>query len=170
MMPLLTIKPMKGFLVQRVRTPLKVFPCRPSGQYLIWSKKALKYLTNSYAAPFGVTCNWSSRRTEKSNLFVKSKTNLIKKRTRHRNTCQAFPCDNQYRAVDTTLSWSAWGMVRLLTIARKKTNDYISATEYMQFSIRQISIKDALVDCHFSSYKLNKAILQKWLIEWRSDI
>ena len=61
-------------------------------------------------------------------------------------------------------------MVRLLTIARKKTNDYISATEYMQFSIRQISIKDALVDCHFSSYKLNKAILQKWLIEWRSDI
>ena len=37
----------------------------------------------------------------------------------------------------------------------------------MQFSIRQISIKDAfLVDCHFSLYKLNKAILQKWLIEW----
>ena len=92
------------------------------------------------------------------------------KRTRHRSTCQAFPCDNQYRAVDTTLSWSAWGMVRLLTIARKKTNDYISATEYMQFSIRQISIKDALVDCHFSSYKLNKAILKKRLIEWRSDI
>ena len=61
-------------------------------------------------------------------------------------------------------------MVRLLTIARKKTNDYISATEYMQFSIRQISIKDALVDCHFSSYKLNKAILQQRLIEWRCDI
>ena len=41
----------------------------------------------------------------------------------------------------------------------------------MQFSIRQISIKDAfLVDCHFSLYKLNKAILQKWLIEERSDI
>ena len=60
-------------------------------------------------------------------------------------------------------------MVRLLTIARKKTNDYISATEYMQFSIRQISIKDALVDCHFSSYKLNKATLQELLIEWRSE-
>ena len=58
----------------------------------------------------------------KLNLIVNSKieTTLIKKRTHHRSTCQAFPCDNQYRAVDTTLSWSAWGMVLLLAIERKK--------------------------------------------------
>ena len=49
------------------------------------------------------------------NLFsVNGKTILIKLRTRHRSTCQAFPCDNQCQAVDTTLSWSAWGMVHLL--------------------------------------------------------
>ena len=58
----------------------------------------------------------------KLNLIVNSKieTTLIKKRTHHRSTCQAFPCDNLYRAVDTALGWSAWGMVLLLAIERKK--------------------------------------------------
>ena len=124
-----------GFPCSKSEDPIKSFPL-PS----VWSvfnmiKESVKIFEEFVCC--AVRCEMElSRRTEKSNLFVKSKTNLIKKRTRRRSTCQAFPCDNQYRAVDTTLSWSAWGMVRLLTIARKKTNDYISATEYMQFSIR----------------------------------
>ena len=56
------------------------------------------------------------------NLFTIFKTTIVKKRTRHQNTCQAFPCDIQCRAVETTLCWSVWGMARLLIIGRKKNH------------------------------------------------
>ena len=48
-----------SFLFKEWWSHQKFSPAVRLVRYLIWSKKALKYLTNSYTAPFGVKCNWA---------------------------------------------------------------------------------------------------------------
>ena len=84
----------------------------------------VKLETDLSSATFKAIYSYKDARKNRIFLSV-SKTILTKKRTHHRSTCQAFPCDNQCQAVDTTLSWSAWGMVRLLITICERKNIYM---------------------------------------------
>ena len=169
MMPLLTIKLMEGFLVQRVRIPSKVFPCRPFGQYLIWPTKALKYLTNSYAVPCDVKCNWADAQKYWICLLnlrpLKSRNvHVIGAHVRPFHSITSIEQSIQLWVGQRGVWYASWQLRE-----RKKMITY-QQLNTCNFPLDRFLLKMPQSICHFSSYKLNKAILQKWLIEWRSDI